>query len=235
MIPWVEVDRTGTPDGTPLVLARRGDEWEVRAGRATLMTSRSHGSEEDLVRLAFAICPGARTALVGGLGLGYSLRAALDLLPPAGRVVVAELSEALVGWNRTHVAFLAGRPLDDPRAEIHQGDVRERIEGARETWDVVALDVDNGPSAFVQDANVRLYGPRGVAACHAALRPGGALTVWSLAPDEAYLRRLRQAGFEAAVRSVRARAGGGKRHFVFVAVKAPGPRPSGSRARRPRG
>lgn len=211
------------------MLARRGDEWEVRAGRATLMTSRSHGSEEALVRLALEANPGARAVLVGGLGLGYSLRAALDLLPPAGRVVVAELSEALVGWNRTHVAFLAGRPLDDPRAEVHPGDVRERIEGVREAWDAVALDVDNGPSAFVQDANAWLYGPAGVAACHAALRPGGALTVWSLAPDEAYLRRVRQAGFEAEVRPVRARPGGGKKHFVFVAVKAT---PRGERLRR---
>src|SRR5678815_449300 len=118
MIPWRIIDSSVAPDGTRIELARRGGEWEVRADRATLMSNRAHESEEALARLAFERVPGAHRVLIGGLGLGYSLRAALDRLPPHGRVTVAELSPKVVGWNRSEVAHLAGRPLDDPRAHV---------------------------------------------------------------------------------------------------------------------
>jgi spermidine synthase len=229
MIPWVIVDQAPTPDGTVLVLARRGQEWEVRADRATLMSNRAHGSEEALAGLALERVPSTRTVLVGGLGLGYTVRAALQRLPAHGRVVVAELSPTLVAWNRTHVADLAGRPLEDPRVAVHLGDVVAHIAATREVYDVILLDVDNGPTALVQDDNARLYDDAGIRACAGALRPGGVLAVWSLLPDEAYLRRLRRAGLDASTQHVRAREGGRKRHVVFLAVKRDGPRDVKSR------
>jgi spermidine synthase len=218
MIPWEIVDTADAADGTKLVLARRGTEWEVSANRATLMSSRAHGSEEALATRAFERAPGATRVLIGGLGLGYSLRAALDLLPPHGRATVAELSPKIVSWNRLHVAHLAGQPLDDPRARVFAGDVRNAI-AETGPYDAILLDVDNGPSALVHDANTALYNPTGIAACFAALSAGGALAVWSLAPDENYLRRLHKAGFNAACLSVRARDGGRKRHVMFLASK----------------
>jgi spermidine synthase len=219
VIPWQVVDRAGTPDGTELVLARRGHEWEVRAGRATLMSNRAHASEDALAHLAFAENPGARAVLVGGLGLGYTARAALDGLGPGGTVTVAELSPTLVEWNRTHVAELAGRPLDDPRVRVVVGDVGERIREGRGAFDAILLDVDNGPRALVQDANHQLYGPRGIRACWDALRPGGVLAVWALAADEAYVRRLGQQGFRAGLRRVPERMGARKKHVVHLGVR----------------
>jgi spermidine synthase len=226
MLPWIIVDEADSPGGTRIVLARRGTEWEVRADRATLMSNRAHGSEEDLARLALERVPGATSVLIGGLGLGYSLRATLDLLPRHGQVVVAELSASVVEWNRSHVAELAGRPLDDPRAHVFVGDVRERIVDLA-TYDAILLDVDNGPDALVHDSNTGLYTADGIASCFTALRPGGVLAVWALGPDENYLRRLGKAGFEATTTWVPARAGGRKKHLLFLAVKAAAPSISG--------
>ena len=218
MIPWRIVDSAVAADGTKIELARRGDEWEVRADHTTLMSNRAHGSEEALARLAFERAPGATRVLIGGLGLGYSLRATLDLLPPHGRATVAELSPKVVGWNRSEIAHLAGRPLDDPRAVVFAGDVRKAI-AEKAAYDVILLDVDNGPTSLVHDANYRLYTADGIAACSAALTAGGALAVWSLLPDEDYLRRLRKAGFDATCLRVPARAGTRKKHVLFLASK----------------
>ena len=179
MLPWITVDETRTTDGTALTLARRGTEWEVRADGFVLMSSRAHGSEDDLARLAFAKAPRARTVLIGGLGLGFSLRAALDLLGPRGKVVVAEQSSSVVDWNRAHVGDLAGRPLEDPRVTVRVGDVREHIGKARAVYDLILLDVDNGPAALIHDANAGLYDATGIVACHVALKEGGALAVWA--------------------------------------------------------
>ena len=219
MLPWIVIDSALLPDGTRLVLNRRGDEWEITADGYVLMSSRMHGSEEDLARLALEGAPRARSVLIGGLGLGYSLRAALDRLPPSGRVVVAELSPAVVEWNRTHVAALAGRPLDDARARVEVGDVRDAIRKATGAWDAILLDVDNGPAAIAQSSNAGLYDAAGIRSCLRALRKGGVLAVWSTAPDRRYLRRLEQGGFSASAHPVRARSGsGGRKHVVFVGV-----------------
>ena len=131
MLPWIKVDEARTADGTRLTLSRRGTEWEVCFDGLVLMSNRAHGSEDELARLAFAKAPHARTVLVGGLGLGFSLRATLDLLGPRGKVVVAEQSPSVVEWNRVHVGDLAARPLEDPRVSVRVGDVRERIREAR--------------------------------------------------------------------------------------------------------
>src|SRR5215207_6914790 len=150
MIPLVIVDAETAPGGTRLELARRGDEWEVRSDRATLMSNRAHGSEEALPRLALREVPRASRILLGGLGLGYSLQAALALLPSRGEVVLAELSPSVVRWNRTYLAGL-GRPLDDPRVRLYEGDVRDCLRD-RDAYDAILLDVDNGPTSFVHDS-----------------------------------------------------------------------------------
>lgn len=220
MLPWVTVAETRTADGTVLTLARRGTEWEVCADGFVLMSSRAHGSEDALARLAFAKVPRARTVLIGGLGLGFSLRATLDLLGPRGAVVVAEQSPSVVDWNRAHVGGLAGRPLSDPRVSVRVGDVRERIREARAAYDLILLDVDNGPGALIHDGNAGLYDATGIALCHVALRAGGALAVWAAGPDDRYLRRLQRSGFDASAVRVAPRPGaGGRKHVVFVAVR----------------
>jgi spermidine synthase len=220
VIPWETVDRVRAPDGAELVLARRGEEWAVRAAGHVLMTSCAHGSEDALAAEALARVSTPRDVLVGGLGLGFTLRAALDRLPAGARVVVAELVPALVAWNRGPVAHLAGRPLDDPRVGVELGDVLERIAGAAGAFDAILLDVDNGPAALAHPENERLYGEAGVRACHRALRPGGALAVWSATHDARYLARLERAGFAAEAVVVPARgAAGGVRHAVFVGVR----------------
>ena len=229
MLPWETVARAAGPDGAEWTLARRGDEWVVRVAGRALMSSRQHGSEEALAAEALARMSPARgqarrgspTVLVGGLGLGFTLRAALDRLPQGARVVVAELVPALVEWNRGPVAHVAGRPLDDPRTRLQQGDVLARIAEAKGAFDAILLDVDNGPSAVAPASNDRLYGDAGVRACRDALRQGGVLAVWSAGPDEGYRARLERAGLEVQVRSVPAREGTsrGARHVVFLAVK----------------
>ena len=221
MLPWVTVDEVRTADGTRLTLSRRGGEWEVCFDGSVLMSSRTHGSEEQLASLAFAKVKNPRTVLIGGLGLGFSLRATLDLLGLRGRVVVAEQSSQVVEWNRAHVGDLAGRPLSDPRVTVRLGDVRERIGEARAGYDLILLDVDNGPNALIHDANARLYDAAGVVACYVALREGGALAVWATGPDDGYLRRLQRSGFDASAVRVAPRPGaGGRKHVIFVAVKA---------------
>ena len=221
MLPWITVDETRTADGTVLTLARRGTEWEVRFDGLVLMSSRAHGSEDALAHLAFARVPQAKTVLIGGLGLGFSLRATLDLLGPRGKVVVAEQSSPVVDWNRAHVGDLAGRPLEDPRVTVRLGDVRARIVEARATYDLILLDVDNGPAALIHQANAGLYDATGIVACHVALKAGGALAVWATGPDARYLRRLQRSGFDASAVRVAPRPGaGGRKHVVFVAVKS---------------
>ena len=252
MQPWETVDRAKVAGGTELVLARRGEEWVVRNDGRTLMSSRQHGSEDALATLALERVErpgGARTVLIGGLGLGYTLRATLDRIGPDARAVVAEISPELVAWNRGPVAHLAGRPLDDPRTRLQIGDVVARISEATGAFDAILLDVDNSPSSMVLAGNDRLYGPRGVRACAAALSAGGVLAVWSAGPDDPYLERLEKAGLVAQAVTVPARGvgGGGARHVVFLGVKkaasprrpgrgeppAQGPRPPRGRAPRP--
>lgn len=222
MLPWQTVDRAVGPGGAEWTLARRGDEWVVRARGRVLMSSRQHGSEEALAALALAKVARPRTVLVGGLGLGFTLRAALDRLPADARVIVAELVPALASWNRDHLGRLAGRPLEDPRTRLQHGDVLARIAEAKGAFDAILLDVDNGPSALADAANARLYGGAGVSACRDALRPGGALAVWSAGPDERFRARLEKAGLEVEVHAVPARGGTsrGVRHVVFVGRKA---------------
>jgi len=244
MQPWETVDRARVADGTELSLARRGGEWVVRAGGHVLMSSRQHGSEDALAELGLARVArpgGARTVLIGGLGLGYTLRATLDRIGPDARAVVAEISPELVAWNRGPLVDLAGRPLDDPRTRLQLGDVVERIAEASGAFDAILLDVDNSPSSMVLAGNGRLYGMKGVRACARALSTGGVLAVWSAGPDEPYLERLEAAGLEARAVMVPARGLGarGARHVIFLGVKRAArsrrPGPPGPPAARPSG
>lgn len=219
MIPWETVGRERAPDGGELILYRRGGEFLIRVDGRELMSSRAHGSEDQLARLACEGMAGASSprVLIGGLGLGYTLRAALDVLPTAALVDVTEIVPAVVEWNRGLVGTLAGRPLDDPRVNVMVEDVGERMRLAGERYDAIVLDVDNGPAALTRKANHGLYIESGLATAKRSLRVGGVLAVWSADPDVRFERRLVRAGFAVETHSVPARgSGGGPRHTVFL-------------------
>lgn len=226
--------RATTSDGSELVLHYRGGVHTLRVDGLELMSSRSHGSESALARLGCAGLPGrAPRVLVGGLGFGYTLRSALDQLPEDAVVVVSEIFASLLRWHRdpdTGLGELAGFPLDDPRVEVKCADVWERL-AAREAYDAIFLDVDNGPWAFTVRSNDRLYEKAGLERIADSLRPGGRLAVWSAgdAPDFAQL--LADGGFAVETHRVAARGGTAHRHTILVGVKE---RPS-SGARPPDG
>ncbi len=220
MKPTHTLDRRLTPDGKELVLYERDGAYTIRVDGQELMSSRSHGSEEALARLTLdALEPNpSPRVLVGGLGMGYTLRAALDALPPGGTVVVAEVLPAVVVWNRGPLAALAGSPLSDPRVTLEEGDVVDLIDDSPGAFDAALLDVDNGPSALTLAGNQRLYGRGGLAAVRRCLRPRGVLGVWSADPEPSFSRALRRAGFEVRVESVFARGvAKGPKHTIFVA------------------
>jgi spermidine synthase len=233
------------PDRTLLKLICHGDEYLILSDNQPLMSSRMHGSEEALATFA---CQHARgvanpNILVGGLGMGFTLRAALDQLPRNATVVVAELLPAVVEWNRgPHgpLAALAGYPLHDPRVRVEVADVAIILRGNPQQFDAILLDVDNGPAAFTAPQNSALYDAQGIAAAHAALKPRGDLAIWSARDDAQFAHRLRQAHFTVTVEHVRANAAAnrdanratnhpakkkgrnrGPRHTIFLAHKSP--------------
>ena len=215
-----------TPDAERLTLTLEEGHHVVRVRGELLMSSRVSGSEEALAKLALAACTGGAAArvLVGGLGIGFTLRAVLDELGPSARVDVLELLEAVVDWNRGPLAAHAGRPLDDPRVTVIVDDVLAHLAAGVQRYDAIVLDVDNGPEAFTVRANGRLYTPAGLATLHAALRAGGVMVLWSAFRSPDFERRLHRAGFRVTVETVRARGAvrKGARHTVFKAVR---PRP----------
>ncbi|HEX8697402.1 MAG TPA: hypothetical protein VF815_01065 [Myxococcaceae bacterium] len=218
MKPWEVLARAPAPDGGEFVLHHRDGEFVIRVHGQELMSSRVHGSEEEMARLGcegLRSTPGARV-LVGGLGLGYTLRATLDALGPQAQAVVAELAPAIVEWNRGPLAPLAGRPLEDPRVQVEVADVRKVMRNAG-PWHAILLDVDNGPAALTRASNASLYDSAGLSAAHAALVPGGRLVVWSAGPDARFTSRLAKAGFTAETHAVSAGKGRGTRHTLFVA------------------
>lgn len=217
MIPWERLDEGAVPGGGKLELWRRGDEYVIRVDGHDLMSSRVSGSEIALAERGCArLGEGAPRVLIGGLGMGFTLAAALAALPAEAEVVVAELAPVVVAWNRGPLAHLALQPLDDPRATVHEGDVADLIAGERR-WDAILLDVDNGPDGLTRASNSRLYTDRGLCAAHAALRPGGVLAVWSAFDDPGFTARLRRAGFAVATERVRARGSRGARHIIWLA------------------
>lgn len=224
MLPWIELDRAAIPgDGTELRLKQRGQEFSIMLGANELMNSRLSGSEEALATLSWERITGRKNShmLIGGLGMGFTLRAALGVLPQDARVTVAELVPAVVDWARGPMVELHKGTLDDPRVDIHVGDVGALIQSHKAVYDAILLDVDNGPDGLSRPSNDGLYSPSGLQFARAALRPKGVLAIWSSAPDAAFTRRLRQAGFATEEVSVRANGKrGGARHMLWMAMKA---------------
>ncbi len=220
MIPRICLDSAQVPGGGELRLFQRGADFSIMLGANELMNSRLSGSEEALAEQAcdrIGARPGVRM-LIGGLGMGFTLRAALARLEPDAEVAVAEIVPAVIAWARGPMAALHGDSLSDPRTRIFEGDVAAAItEGG---WDAILLDVDNGPDGLSRPGNDRLYGAAGLARARAALRPGGVLAVWSAAPSKAFARRLDEAGFAVDEVVARATRKGGARHVIWFAANS---------------
>lgn len=220
MIPWILLDTGQVPGGGELRLMRRGTEFSIKLGQNELMNSRLSGSEQALATLA---CRRIQTRdrprmLIGGLGMGFTLRAALAVLGPHAEIVVAELVPSVVTWARGAMAEMFGDSLTDPRVNVREVDVSELIRSERAGFDVILLDVDNGPEGLTRESNDALYDAKGLSAAYAALRPGGVLAVWSSGPNPRFTQRLRRAGFD--VKEVPVRANGprgGARHVIWIA------------------
>ncbi len=230
MIPWKLVAETSRPEGAKLALWRRDldgrpPEFSLRIlepNKPTneLMNSRQHNSEKALSELALkALGREAKSLLVGGLGMGYTLRAALDNLPPSARVTVAELFPEVVAWNHDYMGDLAGRPLDDERVRVHVGDVAGLFGKDKSPYDVILLDTDNGPEGTTANDNEQLYSDAGLANMWATLTPGGVLAVWSAFESPAFTKRLQRAGFDATLERPRAHGKSGPRHTVWLAKR----------------
>lgn len=222
MIPWSHLDSTEMPGGGELRLMQRGAEFSIMLGSNELMNSRLSGSEEALATLTWEIIqyhPRPRI-LVGGLGMGFTLRAALAEVGKDAAVIVAELVPAVVVWARGPMADIFGDCLEDRRVTIHEGDVGLLIHSERAAYDAILLDVDNGPEGLTRKANDDIYDTIGLQAAHRALRPGGVLSVWSSGPDRDFTQRLKKTGFAVDEVKVRARAKKrGGRHIIWIAVK----------------
>jgi spermidine synthase len=223
MIPWEKLDTAGIPGSTDeLRLLRRGKEFSIKLGTNELMNSRLSGSEEALATLAAKRIEKVASPriLIGGLGMGFTLRAALTVLGGEAKILVAELVPAVIAWARGPMAPIFGNSLDDPRVTIREGDVAEIIRAQRSKFDAILLDVDNGPEGLTRKGNDALYTKTGLNAARNALRPGGVLAVWSSGPDAAFTKRLRSAGFEVNEVNIRATGKGrGVRHLIWLAAK----------------
>ncbi len=224
MTPWQLIDSAPIPgSGGEIRLYRRNEEFSIAlVGGGELMNSRVFGSEQALAALACTPLAGRATprVLVGGLGMGYTLAAALHQLDATAQLVVAELIPAVVAWNRDHLGHFAGRPLDDPRTQVVVADVGEVLRAEPGGFDAILLDVDNGPEGLTRRENNWLYSAAGLAVAFDALRPAGLLAVWSAGPDRRFAERLRQVGFQVEEHQVRTRPGGkGARHTIWVAAR----------------
>jgi Spermidine synthase len=207
------------PDGTRLELFRHDGDYLIRAGGAELMSTRHHHSEDRLAELA---CEGLRdragaTVLIGGLGFGFTLKAALRLLRSDARVLVAELMRAVIDWNEDGSYALAGAALRDPRVELHHADVAQMLRDGTGRFDAIMLDVDNGPDPMTTSGNGALYGDAGVRMAAAALTPGGRLVYWSAQDDSKFERTLRRAALTVETTRVWSHGTSGTLHSLFVA------------------
>jgi spermidine synthase len=218
--PWTIIGRGLAPGGAELTLIHHVSEYVIQADGQTLMSSRLHGSEEMLATLG---CVDARTldrprVLVGGLGMGFTLRAALDCLPPRALVDVAELVPVVAEWNRGPLASLANHPLDDGRVQLHVGDVMDVMHPNPRAFDAILLDVDNGPAAQTAHTNDRIYSEAGIAIARRSLKPRGVLAVWSVRDERSFERRLKAGGFNVDREHVNSRhAKRGSQHTILVA------------------
>lgn len=223
MIPWKQIDTARVPGAdVELRLMQRGAEFSMKIGQNELMNSRLSGSEEALATLACRRLEAVKSPhlLIGGLGMGFTLRAALAVLGTSARITVAELVPAVIAWAHGPMAEIFGDSLNDPRVTILGEDVIEVIQSHPSAYDAILLDVDNGPEGLIRKANDALYDLNGLTGIRRALRPGGVLAVWSSGPHPQFSRRLRDAGFEVnevAVRATTRRSGA--RHVIWFATK----------------
>jgi len=220
--PYVLID-TASDRGTTLRLYQRGEEYSIRVDRqGELMNSRLHNSEDALAELACEHITGrdAPQLLVGGLGMGFTLAAALSHTSPSARITVSELMPAVVRWNREHLGSIAGFPLDDERVQVIEQDVGKVMQQHQNGFDAIMLDVDNGPDGFTRDDNDALYGLRGLNHAYNALKPGGVITVWSAFTDTAFTQRMLKIGFQVEERRVHAHtANRGTKHNIWIGIR----------------
>ena len=222
MIPWRLLDTASVPGGEgSLRLMQRGAEFSIRLDHYELMNSRLSGSEEALAAIACDRIKSreAPRMLIGGLGMGFTLRAALASLGPDASVTVAELVPAVIKWARGPMIDVFGNSLADPRVSIREADVGELIRSGPSNFDAIVLDVDNGPDGLTRKANDALYGLAGLRAARRALRTGGVLTIWSARPDPKFTLRLQKANFAVDVLNVPAGSRGRKKHVVWIATR----------------
>ena len=220
MIPWKHLDTATIPGGEELRLNQRGEEFSIMLGRIELMNSRLSGSEQALATMSAERIRSRRQPriLIGGLGMGFTLRAALAGFGPEATIDVAELVPEVVAWARGPLAGVVGSCVDDPRVTIHVGDVGALMRAHRATWDAILLDVDNGPTGLTRESNDDLYDMGGLGWARTALTPGGVLAVWSSGRDSQFTQRLRRAGFDVEEVMVRARINKGARHNLWFAT-----------------
>jgi spermidine synthase len=219
---WQTLARAEAPDGQPMLLRARGHEYLISVGGLDLMSSRDDSSARALATIGCRslLDRSGLRVLIGGLGMGYSLAAACELLPSDAHIEVAELTAAVVEWNRGPLAELAGRPLDDPRVHVHVGDVAARINDASAHYDAILLDVDNGPDPLAHQQNARLYAAAGLRAAHRALRARGVYAVWSYSDAGNFSKQLERAGFEASVERVPNRGRDrGRTHAIWLGIR----------------
>jgi len=223
MIPWLLIDSAVVPGAeVELRLKRRGDEFSMMLGDNELMNSRLSGSEEALATLTCRRIESVKrpNVLIGGLGMGFTLRAALAVLGPEARIVVVELVPSVIAWARGPMAQLFGDSLSDPRASIREADAVDVIRSHDSAFDAILLDVDNGPEALIRKANNSLYDLKGLKTIYRALRSNGVLAIWSSGPNPAFTKRLGDAGFEVNEVNVRATARRkGVHHLIWFATK----------------
>ena len=222
MLPWIQIDTAKIPEsGEELRLKRRGQEYSIMLGANELMNSRLSGSERALATLTHEklIHRKAPHIVIGGLGMGFTLRAALTAFGADAKITVAELVPAVVAWARGPMADLHAGTLDDPRVTLFEGDVGTAIRASRGGYDAILLDVDNGPDGLSRPGNDSLYSHKGLGESLQALTPGGVLSVWSAHPDPKFTRRLNHAGFATEEKPVRANGKTGAKHMIWAAVK----------------
>ncbi len=220
MIPRELIGTADIPGGEQLRLIRHGGDFVIMIGRNELMNTRMRGSEKALATMSCARIAGRANAslLIGGYGMGFTLRAALAVLASDAHVTVAELVPEIIAWARGPMQQVAGGCLDDRRVHIVEEDVFDVIRSQRAAFDAILLDVDNGPDGLVREANNQLYSQAGLRAAQAALRPGGVLAIWSAGKDDAFARRLRNVGFAVDEVTVSARGNGkGAKHVIWFA------------------
>jgi len=220
MKPWITAGEAVSPDGTRLELVEHDGEYIIKADYLPLMSTRMHHSEVELARVVCKkLKPGAKV-MIGGLGLGYTLRSTLDLLPKDGKVVQVELVPEVIEWNRGPLGPFADHPLKDPRTELAQDDVSKVIRNAHNEYDSIMLDIDNGPSPLVDERNAWLYTDSGLQAIRKALKNGGHVAIWSADDEPSFPARMRHNGFRAERHRIQAHKGkGGIRHVIFTGRK----------------